>query len=216
MKKLVLNPKEPVRLYKERVAGSGQYAPTWTWICGECGQSHPSRVSAFQCCRLKACHECGKEGNTAPFSTCSDCRAKERQEAEKRRWENRPTVPYNGEPVCDGNQFHDGLEELLDFYSDNQDDYPDYVELCKEEIVTYECDAKDIVDNICMNILDNIEDGCSYEPDHLEELIAAVKSFLKNQSMRTFVRQGKKIDVEEYVNSLKQEGEKTELSTDPT
>lgn len=216
MKKLVLNPKEPVRLYKERVLGGSQYDPTCLWICGECGQSYPSRLSAFHCCKLKACADCGKEGNTAPFSTCSYCRAKEHKEAEKRRWEKMPTVPYNDGPICVDDMFHDNLNEAFDFYADNQDDYPDYVELCKEEIITHGCDAKDIVDNICMNILDDMDDGYSCELDHQEELIAAVKSFLENQTMYTFVRQGKKIDVEEYVNSLKQEGEKTELSTDPT
>jgi hypothetical protein len=161
------------------IKGSGAVV---AYACSRCGRMSSMRDLAEMCCEPDIC-ECGRTCKK-PWTACDSCREEERQEKERKKFEEAEKIPwerYEG-PVYFDDEHYSDVEEMADCLACADIELPEYVWACTKSRLSLNAD------DIIYNELEAQEfhEGAFDQVVNIKELQAAMDEWLKQQDLESW------------------------------
>lgn len=179
------------------------------WFCSNCGTIHSNEKDAEECCKPLICSKCGKEisrDRTRPLDCyyinpirCSSCYLQDRENC-------KPIISlsqYNDEPILDWDRWFSNLDEFFEYYEDEPECIPEFVEIGKYEPVE-KIDCYSLIENLAERccLEETVDVECIYKDiDELQEFIA---NWNKKQTSLLWVPSGKRLQITQEIKDIYQ------------
>jgi hypothetical protein len=187
--------KEPIKLYR---MDRSELVDAGVWACGKCGTVRSNEEGAKTCCEEVMC-PCGAPVEDRYRTSCRACREKAAYEREMQRWQKMPEFEnYFGEPLHDGENFFDDLEDYVDQHvgEDNtvlEEDIEEFLEVAEVKKPGYNIDPEVILDYMRELAFEGVDDSVVEDFAGTLEFKVQIREFLDKQPDRYYVPCNKKI-----------------------
>lgn len=179
------------------------------WFCGNCGTIYSKEEDAEECCKPLICSKCGKKISTdrnQPLDSyyinpirCSSCYLQEKEDSKPLY----SFLEYNDEPILDEDRWFPDLDEFFEYYADEPENIPEFVEIGQYEPVAkidYYSLIENLVERCCLDEDTDIE--CMYKD--VDELREFIKTWNEKQTALLWTPSGKRLHINQEIKDFYQ------------